>query len=270
MDHKGVTNADLLRVARFLVAGNAVGKAAANPDKLALENGRGTIAAGREAVSEMARRGLVVREGAQIALSDSGLAFWRRNSGGKPDFEGQHRDLEEQFVEVDGALATATVNRAESPLSVIARRRDRDGQRFLTNDEFSAGERLRSDYTRGQLMPRLGANWQASVSSGRSRSEQGGAAELTDTALAARQRVENAIQAVGPELAGVLVDICCYLKGVETVERERGWPARSAKIVLKSALAALARHYEPSRSDRSARRPVTLHWGTADYRPSLG
>lgn len=263
-------NADMLRIARFLAAGNAVGRAAANPGKLALENDRGTIAVDREALSVMAKRGLIAKSRAQIVLTESGIAFWRRNRAGKPDFQGQHRDLKEQVVELDGAPAAATVNRAESPLSVIARRRDRDGQKFLTADEFNAGERLRADYTRGQLMPRLGANWQASVASGRGRGERGGVADLTDAALAARQRVENAVRAVGPELASVLVDICCYLKGVETVERERGWPARSAKIVLKSALSALARHYEPQGANRASRKPVTLHWGTADYRPSIG
>ena len=126
---------------------------------------------------------------------------------------------------------------------------------FLSAAEFQAGERLRADYTRGQIMPRLSANWVASVASGR---RDGGVADLTDAALAARQRVEQAISAVGPELSGVLIDVCCFLKGMETVEVERGWPVRSAKVVLKTALGVLSRHYNPaaSRQGRSPHDPA--------------
>lgn len=262
-------NADALRVVRFLLSGEAGTKPAADPRKLVLENSRGTIAMGIEVVADLARRSLIARNGDRIVLTDSGGAFWRRHRTGREDYQAQHRDLEQTLVEADGGMAPAIVNRAESPLSMIARRKDRNGRPFLSSEEFRAGERLRSDYTRGQLMPRLGANWQAAVASGRRSGERGGAAELTDTALASRQRVENAIRAVGPELAGVLIDICCYLKGLETVEHERGWPARSAKILLKSALAALARHYEPDRCRGASHKPAVLRWGAADYRPSI-
>jgi hypothetical protein len=182
------------------------------------------------------------------------------------DFAARHRDIVRTVLREGDDEIELTINLAESPLGQLARRKDRNGRPFLDAAEVRAGERLRRDYDRAQLMPRLGANWQAAVASGRRDGGRGGMLELTDAAIAARQRVEHAIAGVGPELAGVLVDVCCFLKGLETVEAERGWPVRSAKIMLKSALGALGRHYEPA-PPRKAR--SMLHWGAEGYRPSV-
>lgn len=46
-------------------------------------------------------------------------------------------------------------------------------------------------------------------------------ADLADSAIAARVAVNRALEAMGPELAGVALDVCCFMKGLETVERER-------------------------------------------------
>jgi len=101
---------------------------------------------------------------------------------------------------------------------------------WLSADLTAAAERLRRDFEIGQLQPRITANWSASVSDGRRSGDGSGTKDLTDMALAARLRFDRAMRDVGPELSGVLIDICCFLKGLETVERERRWPARSAKL----------------------------------------
>ncbi|MEW9806834.1 DUF6456 domain-containing protein [Mesorhizobium sp. ZMM04-5] len=242
------------RLLRFLSQGEARLADSAARDRVLLDAGdRGTVSADRRQLAAMVREGILRTAGGRIALAaaQAGAAA-------------ASRDVGAVTIQTDDGPRTVVVNWSESPLSQLVRRKDRSGAPFLTAAEFQAGERLRADYTRGQIMPRLGANWVATVSSGR---RDGGVAELTEAALAARIRVDKAIGAVGPELAGVLIDICCFLKGMETVEMERGWPVRSAKVVLKTALGALARHYDPATVPG---RPRMLHWGATDYRPSIG
>jgi hypothetical protein len=72
--------------------------------------------------------------------------------------------------------------------------------------------------------------------------------------------VHLALDAVGPEFAGLLIDVCCFLKGLEVAERERGWPARSAKIVLQLALERLARHYGYAASTSGRARAQVRTW----------
>ncbi|RDV02179.1 DUF6456 domain-containing protein [Undibacter mobilis] len=154
----------------------------------------------------------------------------------------QHMELGERVIDTPTGMRRVTVDESESPLTWLARRRGRDGRALIAPHQLQAGERLRVDFTRAQLMPRTTADWSSPMSSGR-RGPSGGAAAATDGTIAARQRVNAALEAVGPEFSGLLVDLCCFLKGLEDLERARGWPARSAKVVLQLALDRLARHY---------------------------
>jgi hypothetical protein len=90
-------------------------------------------------------------------------------------------------------------------------------------------------------MPRTTSNWQASVA--RDGRHVDNSTYFGEAVIAARQRLRRALDKVGPEFSGLLLDICCFLKRLEDVERERTWPPRSAKIVLQLALDRLARHY---------------------------
>lgn len=157
-------------------------------------------------------------------------------------FRAQHLDLSTRQIASEHGAIDVLVNASESPLAWLARRKGRDGCAMISPNQFLAGEKLRADFTRAHLSPRVTSDWSA-PSGGRGRPGGGGAAEMTDLIVASRQRVRLAMQACGPEFAGLLMDVCCFLRGLEDIERERGWPLRSAKIVLQLALDRLARHY---------------------------
>ncbi|WP_340671075.1 DUF6456 domain-containing protein [Phyllobacterium sp.] len=199
----------------------------------------------------------------QLSLSQAGRARLRRLGSANDPFTGQHREETTVLIaDRQGAMQVLS-NQGESPLAMLRKRRNANGVPFIDDQVFRAGERLRADYTIGNLMPSIGVNWDVTGTGSRSN----GVLEITDAALAARQRVEQALEAVGPELSGVLVDVCCFLKGLETIERERQWPVRWAKLILKTALATLDRHYHPPAPSRRSQR--IIHWGAEDYRPVL-
>jgi hypothetical protein len=164
-------------------------------------------------------------------------------------------------------------NEAESPLTWLARRKDKAGRELLSREQVAAGERLRRDFERGHMAQRVTVDWSRPQTGvpGNVRSVNT-VAEASDQGAAAQERVRRALSAVGPDFADLLLDVCCFLKRIEDVERAAGWPRRSAKVVLGLALDALARHYGllPDRraSDRAAGGQVR-HWASHDYRPSL-
>ena len=164
-------------------------------------------------------------------------------------------------------------NLDESPLAWLARRRDKGGQPMISASQFNAGEQLRADFTRSQLGPRITSNWSGFLSGGGGGGRRGPAGhgvDIADHVVASRQRINQAMAAVGPELAGILLDVCCYLRGLEHLEKAAGWPQRSGKIVLQIALQRLARHYGLVRDDEPARVSRVRHWGGEGYRPEVG
>lgn len=161
----------------------------------------------------------------------------------------------------------------ESPLAWLARRKDKDGRPMLSDEEVDAGERLRADFWFAQMTPRVTANWSLLLTSGDGgRGAPDIGPDIRDSVIAARERVRRALASVGPDLAGVLIDVCCHLKGLEASEKASGWPQRSGKIILQIALRQLARHYGLSRATaaEAGAGPVRVrHWGTRDYRPAI-
>ena len=130
---------------------------------------------------------------------------------------------------------------SETPLTGLARRKGPDGQLFLTDDLVRAGERLREDFELAQMGPRVTQNWDHFLTGGVS-SESG--TSDAGAGSAARAPVTGALRDLGPGLGDVALRCCCYLEGLERIEKRMGWSARSGKIVLRIALQRLKRHYD--------------------------
>ncbi len=131
---------------------------------------------------------------------------------------------------------------AESPLVALARRRDREGERFLSNDLVHAGERLREDFEMAQMEAEVASDWDGFLLTLRN---DAAAVPMVGSAPAQRAhgRVIAALRDIGPGLSDVTLRCCCFLEGLETAEKTLGWSARSGKIVLRIALMGLKRHY---------------------------
>ena len=229
-----------LRLLRALAEDGAT----ASPDpiragKVAVAGARSGISLGRghhaaDALAELRRGGLVDEAAGRSALRRAEVP------ADAAPYAAQHQERRVETVP-DGSGDRVLVNVHENPLSWLRRRRDRDGEFLIDAAAYEAGERLRRDLTFAGMLPRVTARWDGAV--GGSSAAMRDPAGATDAVIAARQRVSSTLAAVGSDFAGLLIDLCGFLKGLEAIERERSWPPRSGKVVVRLALRQLARHY---------------------------
>lgn len=131
---------------------------------------------------------------------------------------------------------SVTVNLAESPLGWLR------AHGHVSERQYEAGERLRGDWERAQLGPRVTMRWDAGPIERGARGAPPVAGPGT-AATAAKARFEAAAAAVGPGLSDVLWRVVCAGEGMREAETALGWPARAGKLVLGLALDRLAQFY---------------------------
>ena len=132
-------------------------------------------------------------------------------------------------------LAGREVDAAESPLARLAIGK----APFLEPHHVEAGERVRRLVERAGLQPRMTMTYSASRVAGLAHHKN----DISDMAVDARRALAEMHRVLPADCAGVVLDVCGFLKGLQQVEFERGWPRRSAKLVLRIGLEQLALHY---------------------------
>ena len=227
------------------------------------------ISAGHPMFGPLASLGLVTEIEGTVRVTAAGFAWLRRQLATDDPFREQHQEIRRRSLGGSGARPPLVkMNDAESPLAWLRGRKDRAGEPMLSEEQYGAGERLRRDFTFAGMTPRVTASWSLAAGGRSAGAPHSGA--IRDEVLAAKDRVNRAIAAVGPELGRILMDVCCLLKGIEATEAELGFPKRAGKIVLQIGLTALARHYGMLSSGRPGTNSrATQHWGTADFKPAI-
>ena len=131
---------------------------------------------------------------------------------------------------------SVTVNLAESPLGWLLSRG------LVTQRQFDAGERLRADWERSQLPPRVTMSWDAAPIA-RGRGGSAVAADPSNSQVDAKRRFDHALDHAGGGLADILWRVVCAGEGMREAESALGWPARAGKLVLGLALDRVAAYY---------------------------
>lgn len=200
-----------------------------------------------------------------VAIEDSGIVivtevghmFLRRHqsSHGKnrkdttvkevqENFAAQHQKVIKEEIPNGRKKEHIIKNIGGSSLAWLMQRKDKGGRPFINRDHFEAGEQLCRDHEFAGLISKTTSHYDG-IPIGSKHYYSGAGDDPTVAQLAAKRRVQAALDFVGPGLSDVLVRVCCYQEGLEQAERNLAWPNRSAKLVLRFALDRLVEHYDP-------------------------
>lgn len=217
---------------------------------------RATLSIGQ--IHDLIAVGLVERNGTALKARPEARAWLKRQMVDDDQTAAQHRTT---ITGVDGV----TVNLAESPLGRLATPAN-GNPAFLASHQLAAGERVRRLFEQAHLVQRTTMSYDPS----RVASSGGGSRNtpVSDMAMDARTRLNHLMTELPADCAGVVMDVCGYLKGLQQVETERQWPRRSAKLVLRIGLDQAANLLGLSEAATGAENGRDHSWMDIGARPS--
>lgn len=176
-------------------------------------------------------QGWLTRRGAGHVLSAAGLAVLRQDM----DVADQHRDWVDRPVMLEtGTIVTARANAREGALGPWAA--------DLAPAERNAAERFLADYHRSTLTRSVTRNWSPTAPR-RGEGPCRGPEDAALGAIAAKDRVMDALDRLGPGMARIVEAVLIREESLAAMERRFGWAQRSGRTAVKLALGRLAEIY---------------------------
>lgn len=140
----------------------------------------------------------------------------------------------------DGKAMQVMMNLAESPVSWLYVR----GR--ISRRQYDAAEALRRDWERAQMGARVTMNWDSAAAPSGTRRAAPGGSSMGEGQMAARERLQRAMDTAGPGLIDILWRVACAGESLAAAERALDWPSRAGKLVLGFALDRVADYYRIS------------------------
>lgn len=151
-----------------------------------------------------------------------------------------HTQLEVSKTVVDKRTLVSPEKKGEAPILALSRLRDKAGESFLNSVLVTAGQLLREDFELSSFISSIENTRDMGSETSPSPITRHSSIETTDP----EARLAQALHFLGPGLSDVAVRCCCHLQGMEQIEKELNWSARSGKIVLRIALMQLVQFYK--------------------------
>ena len=125
---------------------------------------------------------------------------------------------------------------AHPALTRLRRLSGTDGAPFLTDREWRAACVLSGLWDKAQIGAFPQIDWARATAAAGPRTVDA----PFEIAAEARLSLDAHLAKVSPMMAAIVRDVLFEDAGFEAIEASRGWPARSAKLILKAALEAIA------------------------------
>lgn len=202
-------------------------QAVRNKDGFVADYGAARARLSADDVAKLASHGVVVCANGACTPTNEAKAWLTRQQLGREDEVSQRRRI----------VAGPAGSRCNPERSLLAKLAQATGEGFLQPHHLEAGKRVARWGERAQLRQRVTMSYDPAQVGGR---RHGGRSDIADMAVEARKSLARIYAELPRDCAETIIDVCVFEKGLQTIETERRWPRRSAKLVLRIGLEQLA------------------------------